>query len=698
MIGFRGDDFGYDWNGRNILLLLRTMIIILAIIVLDLCQCFSNNQHQLISRSFYSSSTTTHSLYNTAVGRIRCNTNTHNNNKGRRQLSLKGLINHNVNDALPLPTTPNVVPLKVMLFVDGTWLYYSIYERDYERDVIAQKLGKNWKDESTPDWSSLPRVACQALLKDPKSSWSAIMPVGSNTTTTTSPSAATPPAQTIRPIEVSRVMVYSSMHRDTKQDSFRYKMFSEMSKAGFDINMMETVGKGEKCVDIQLAVDMLYYATVPDAYDVALLLTGDRDFLPAVIRCRQKGRRIGLVSTRSGSLAFEDTPNLKDYDTIFLEDYVNEWIRKKIPEEMRISSSSSSSSSSTSSGRKRSPQDSSSAVTTGKKESSKISPYTLNIVIKNFIEKSGKSKVSSRDVGRHLKELTVDGKTLINEIKAVYGGLYQFLYLSEIYLVEADSRRHAKAFWVSLNGRGDSSDPKHEDEGGLDAEGGLNVDEKKFMKSYKQRPEKDKNEVYEFTIKDPDPGFDVVSNLSNATDTILAPINSDDMECKSSSLDYSTLTVVELKAICHEKGLKVAARKKIELIERIEEHNASEKKHKQEEVKITIGDLKPERYLEMLVLEYLHATGGQASSRDVGRYLAANKASYKRRLTEELKVRPISALVELKEIYGSLNIFVKEFSYLYSKTISSKGHEFYIGIDEDSAQKPPSVEGTMARR
>lgn len=124
-------------------------------------------------------------------------------------------------------------------------------------------------------------------------------------------------------------MVYSSMHRDTPENSSRYKMFSEMSKAGFDVSMLETVGKGEKCVDIQLAVDMLYYATVPDAYDVALLLTGDRDFLPAIVRCRQKGRRVGLVTMRSGSLAFEDTANLKDYDTIFLEDYIDEWIGAK---------------------------------------------------------------------------------------------------------------------------------------------------------------------------------------------------------------------------------------------------------------------------------------------------------------------------------------------------------------------------------
>lgn len=45
-----------------------------------------------------------------------------------------------------------------------------------------------------------------------------------------------------------------------------------MADANYDVHMMETVGQGEKCVDIQLAVEMLHYATVPNAYDVAILL------------------------------------------------------------------------------------------------------------------------------------------------------------------------------------------------------------------------------------------------------------------------------------------------------------------------------------------------------------------------------------------------------------------------------------------
>mmetsp|Transcript_20390 Transcript_20390/g.22737 ORF Transcript_20390/g.22737 Transcript_20390/m.22737 type:complete len:652 (-) Transcript_20390:563-2518(-) len=635
------------WNFRKPLL----RIMLLLLVLLDICRCFSNNQYHLIFRPLLSL---------TVQRRIR-------NGRTPKDLPLKGLINHNNHDALSLPTT-HVVPLKVMIFIDGTWLYYSIYEREYYRDVIAQKLGRNWKNESTPDWSNLPRAACQALMNDPKSSWSAIMPIVNSENTTISS-----PATTVRPIEVSRVMVYSSMHRDTHKDSFRYQMFSEMSKAGFDVNMMETVGKGEKCVDIQLAVDMLYYATVPDAYDVALLLTGDRDFLPAVIRCRQKGRRIGIVGMRTGTLAFEDTPNLKDYDTIYLEDYIDEWIRKKKPHEMSDSSP-------VLVGNKRSH----SFSTNRKKQTPKISLYTLNLVIKNFMEKSGKPRVSSRDIGRHLKELNVDGRTILDEIKAVYGGLYQLLYLSETYLIEADSRRHIKAYWVSLN----ELKPKDN----LDDVGeNLSEDEKKFINVYGQRSEKDKNKEYEFTIRDSDQGYDILSLHSNATATLATT----DLKSESPSVDYNTFTVVELKKICREKGLKVTARQKIELIERIEQHIASEK----QQVKSTIGDLKPEKYLESTFLEYLYATGGQASSRDVGRYMAANKASYERRLVEAKaqEVRPISALVELKEIYGSLNSFVKQFSYLSIKKNSSQGREFCICI-EDSALKTPSVEGTITRK
>ncbi len=52
--------------------------------------------------------------------------------------------------------------------------------------------------------------------------------------------------------------------------------------------MSTTTGYHEKCIDISLAVEMLHYATVPGAYDVAILVSGDKDFIPALSRIRQK--------------------------------------------------------------------------------------------------------------------------------------------------------------------------------------------------------------------------------------------------------------------------------------------------------------------------------------------------------------------------------------------------------------------------
>ena len=101
-------------------------------------------------------------------------------------------------------------------------------------------------------------------------------------------------------------------------------MYEDMARAGFDVRVLETVGTQEKCVDIQLAVDMLHF-TGPtrdekdddeeeegddanrkgkgkhDYYlaDRAVVLTGDLDFRPAIERIREKGGGVTLASIRT---------------------------------------------------------------------------------------------------------------------------------------------------------------------------------------------------------------------------------------------------------------------------------------------------------------------------------------------------------------------------------------------------------------
>ena len=78
---------------------------------------------------------------------------------------------------------------------------------------------------------------------------------------------------------------------------------------------------------------------LPNAYDVAILLTGDKDFIPAMMRTRQKGKRVGLVSMKSGcNKALSEIPtdsnnnkehnhNIRDYEVVWIEDHLEELIK-----------------------------------------------------------------------------------------------------------------------------------------------------------------------------------------------------------------------------------------------------------------------------------------------------------------------------------------------------------------------------------
>ena len=133
--------------------------------------------------------------------------------------------------------------------------------------------------------------------------------------------------------------------------------------------------------------------------------------------------------------------------------------------------------------------------------------------------------------------------------------------------------------------------------------------------------------------------------------------------------DYSQCTVAELKEICRERGLLVSGTKAV-LIDRIqnyvdqqtlelEKQHGSRMKMKRssttgringESKGRTATPIDPEiaTYLEDLVKEYIQARGGQASSRDIGRYLAANSVDGGH----------VSALSELKRLYGGLSAFI----------------------------------------
>lgn len=81
------------------------------------------------------------------------------------------------------------------------------------------------------------------------------------------------------------------------------------NKCGYTVELFEIDFKGkrllkqdrgndpwepkEKCVDIAVATNLLFYK---DQYDIAILITGDRDFLPAINKARELGKQVVIAS------------------------------------------------------------------------------------------------------------------------------------------------------------------------------------------------------------------------------------------------------------------------------------------------------------------------------------------------------------------------------------------------------------------
>jgi NYN domain/SAP domain len=530
--------------------------------------------------------------------------------------------------SLPTPAATDVIlkPLKAMLFIDGTWLYYSIYERRRECPII-KTYGLGWQNRYDINWTALPDIICEQLqMADVKSP----------------------------PLELVRSSVYTSYKADTSPASYRYKLFQELQAAGYEVHMMETVGKSEKCVDIQLAVELLHYATSDtDPIDVAVLLTGDKDFMPAMIRTRQKGKRVGVVSMRRGcNRALIDTPGLRDFDLIWLEDYLDRLIVPKggVPVDAPKS----------------------------------LSAFTLHKVMHDFIHTAGVPRVSSRDMGRYLKYLRIRDSTLLDEMKKYYGGLYQFLTVAGCYVLERDPDERDCSHWIELTR--DAND-KLMRKAALTK---FTVAEKEFFEQYSLAPLlQDRQRAYKHTLLQmadlapPVSDEDDLDCTLNNTEEILLP--------ESLTCDYSSHTVKELKDSCREFGLPVTGVKTV-LLERVkqfvEEQVAKSKlegikrnNRLSSDVKVIhtpVVDDHVSTYLKDLVAEYLQANGGIASSRQVGRYLAANKSSF----------QTSSALKELKLTYGNLNAFVNSLPdsfYIYSYKNTNSNHnafEFQIVLQQ----------------
>lgn len=259
---------------------------------------------------------------------------------------------------------------KAMLFIDGTWLYYSMLRgRDSRHGFrvcpVRRAYGDRWHAEYRVDWRQIPILVGQMLTKqlEERRHHKCF-------------------------VDVSRTYAFTSTFANTTEDSIRSQMIRDWHKANYDVTHLETLGSTEKCVDISLAVEMLSLATVPDAYDIAVILTGDKDFIPAMAKTRLKGKNVALVSMRnSANAALYQPPAEKDFDVIWLEDHLDEIIRSKYPES--------------------------------------FDKKLVELIRIEVAKNSG--MLSSRDIGRILQSRQIEGHNALTTLKAKTPGLKYFL-------------------------------------------------------------------------------------------------------------------------------------------------------------------------------------------------------------------------------------------------------------------------------
>lgn len=91
--------------------------------------------------------------------------------------------------------------------------------------------------------------------------------------------------------KVAGAMVFDTIPRFKKNRSEE----EYLSEIGYKIMKGHLEDGKQKEVDVALAVEMLMHA-IDDHYDVAILMSGDRDFIPVISRVQALGKKVEVVA------------------------------------------------------------------------------------------------------------------------------------------------------------------------------------------------------------------------------------------------------------------------------------------------------------------------------------------------------------------------------------------------------------------
>ena len=215
--------------------------------------------------------------------------------------------------------------IKGMVFIDGTWLYHG-------KDFIS-----GGQTKFSIDYGKLPKVVAAEAARE--------LGFGS--------------------LDIARVHLFGSYPVNCAEDeedfAHRQKDFLTMLKARYryELRVFPVDYKGrclrkedrdpedhfepkERCVDIALASSLLYHAAI-HSYDVAIVVLGNRDFLPVLEDVRRLGKRIVIASIR-GCCANElyesddDIPVIRDAPVVWLDEIADKMELKLVTNRVKCDS------------------------------------------------------------------------------------------------------------------------------------------------------------------------------------------------------------------------------------------------------------------------------------------------------------------------------------------------------------------------
>ncbi len=78
----------------------------------------------------------------------------------------------------------------------------------------------------------------------------------------------------------------------------------------------------EKCVDVAMAVEMVFWSTIPNIFDVVVMVGGDKDFIPALEKVRMLGKKVAICSIKNSFN--KDLLQSCDFDVVWMDDWLND--------------------------------------------------------------------------------------------------------------------------------------------------------------------------------------------------------------------------------------------------------------------------------------------------------------------------------------------------------------------------------------